>query len=98
MINVVIGEEAINVVSERTFFKVYPNPTRGTFTLELTGLDESEKSLVEIYDMKGDKLSAIELNGERKHQFTLSGKAEGIYLLKIIKGKKCETARIIKQD
>jgi hypothetical protein len=78
-------------------FRVYPNPTTGSFMLELNGSDPDEQCLVEIYDMKGKKISSDEWAGNRKREFSLSGQPAGIYLVRVISGQISGTTRIIRQ-
>ncbi|MCX6303632.1 MAG: choice-of-anchor J domain-containing protein [Bacteroidetes bacterium] len=83
--------------TEQQFYRIYPNPTSGVFMLELNASYASEKCLIEIYDMKGGKMFSTELTGEQKHEFSLSGKPIGIYLVRVISEKNSGTTRIIKQ-
>ena len=98
IVTVITGKEDALSQPEPSFFKVFPNPTNGIFSLEVPGLAGSEKIRVEIYGMKGEKVLSTVLAGERDHQFSLSGSAAGIYLLQVVSEKNSGTARIIKQD
>lgn len=92
------GEPALlTLTTERSFFKVYPNPTTGTFTLELTGETSVERVTADIYGLWGEKILTARLNGERKHEFSLSDRPVGLYLIHVITGDKSETGKIIKQ-
>ncbi len=95
---VIAGEEELPVISEEPSFKVYPNPTGGKFVLELTGVEGTETTRIEIYGMQGDKILSKELTKERKHEFSLSDKPVGIYFIRVISGNKAETAKIIKKQ
>jgi len=79
------------------FFRVYPNPTDGRFVLELDGSDTYENIRAEIYNMTGEKMFSIDLPGEKRHEFSINGKPDGIYLLKVVSGKNAGTIRIIKR-
>jgi hypothetical protein len=89
--------EETPIPSTQSFFRVYPNPTTGAFTLEVNGESESGTTKVEIFSMHGDQVFNSELSGNGKHELTLSGKPIGIYVIRVISGSKTETARIIKQ-
>ena len=90
-------EPSVNPVKENSFFTVYPNPTNGSFTLEILGVDHTAgKLIVEIINMRGDKIFQTNFEGNGKHDMTLSGSPSGIYLIRVISGGKSETARIIK--
>jgi hypothetical protein len=71
------------VISGLQTFRVYPNPTSGTFTLEMTGDTGSKRTTVEIYTMKGEKIFSAVLTEERKHEFSLSGQPVGLYLIRV---------------
>jgi hypothetical protein len=78
-------------------FKVYPNPTSGHFMLELTGELATSDILVEIYGIHGKKVLKKTLRGEQKHDFSLSDKPAGIYIIRVISGNQSATMKIIKQ-
>ena len=78
-------------------YRIYPNPTTGTFMFELIAPEVPGKCLVEIYNMKGEKMLSKELSGERKHEFSLLNKPTGIYLVRVISDGNSGTTRIIKQ-
>ncbi len=98
IVTVITGKEDIPALPESSFFKIYPNPTNELFYLEFAGLDQSEKTEVEIYGIRGEKLSAVELSGKRIFEFTLAGRPAGIYLVHILSGKNSAMARIVKND
>jgi hypothetical protein len=79
------------------FFKVYPNPTTGEFSLELKGLDETAELRVELYGMQGERILSEELKGSRKYDLSLAGKPNGIYFIRVITGNHAGTGKIIKQ-
>ncbi|MCX6269401.1 MAG: M14 family zinc carboxypeptidase [Bacteroidetes bacterium] len=95
---VMTGIEDPSMTNGHSSFKIYPNPTNGIFSMEFTRFNQAEKTRVEIYGMTGNKVFSTEVNGALIQQFSLSGKAAGIYLLQVITGRNSETARIIKQD
>ncbi|MEI7980018.1 MAG: T9SS type A sorting domain-containing protein [Bacteroidota bacterium] len=94
------GEEKdlLSVSESKTgFIKVYPNPTTGNFTLELTGEVREEKVKVDVYGMQGEKVFSSVVNSERNQSFSLSNRQAGIYFIRVITGDKAETLKIIKQ-
>ena len=90
-----IAEATIN--SEQSFFKVYPNPTAGAFTLEFTQENAIGTVKVEVYGMQGEKVLTTSVSGERKYSFSLSGKPVGFYFLRVISDDKAGAVKIIKQ-
>jgi PKD repeat protein len=81
----------------KSFFKVYPNPTNSTFTLELTGNAEPSDVSVEIYGILGEKIVKREMSGVRQQVFDLSGKQHGVYLIRVMNGTEMGMSKIIKQ-
>ena len=92
--------ENLTVTSERSkegpSFKIYPNPTTGNFTLELTGLDEIQPVTVMVYSMQGNKVLSIILEGKKKYDLSLSGKPTGLYFVRVVTEGIAETVKIVK--
>ncbi|MCX6277016.1 MAG: carboxypeptidase regulatory-like domain-containing protein [Bacteroidetes bacterium] len=88
--------EENRIVVEKPNFRIYPNPTNGKFRMELTGMLQTEKILVEIYGMRGEKVLAETLSGEVVHDFSLSDRPTGIYFIKVISGVKILTSKLVK--
>jgi hypothetical protein len=85
-------------VSGQPSFKVYPNPTNGTFTLLFSGeIPESSVIRVEIYGMQGERLMNSHYNGERKHEFSLDGKPAGVYFIRVLGAEVSGSVKVIKQ-
>ncbi len=79
-------------------FNTYPNPTAGKFILELNAGHLSTKRNMEIYSMRGEKVLAIELSGEQKHEISLSDQPAGLYFLRIVTGNHVMTGKVIRQN
>jgi len=79
------------------FFKVYPNPTTGDFTLEMLKVEEASLLLVEIYTMQGSIIMSKELIPASHHQFSLSDRQSGVYIIRVVNNNQIGTSRIIKQ-
>ncbi len=82
---------------DNTFFKIYPNPTPGKFTLELKGDVTSEKVHVEIFGVLGDRILSKDMQVERKQEFSLAEKPTGVYVIHVTSGLNSETEKIIKK-
>ena len=76
--------------------KIYPNPTTGKFTLELTGIGRTEKVRVDVYGMEGNNVLSAEMTG-MKGDFSLSDKPSGVYLVHVITHDGSVTSRMIKR-
>jgi hypothetical protein len=64
------------------FFRVYPNPTSGEFTVELISPDQPGKWSVEVYNLQGIKVHSATMEHVRSARITLEGLSDGIYLVK----------------
>jgi len=80
-----------------SMFTVYPNPTNDKFNLEFVDTTPAEKVTVEVYGIAGEKVLTKLLNGQYKHEFSLSDRPVGVYFVRVISGDKAETVKIIKQ-
>lgn len=89
--------ETIGTHSDMASFKVYPNPTPGLFTLELTGFDLKEKANVTIYGVRGERIQQKEVLGEQLPVFNLQGQLPGIYFIQVLSNKVVGVKPIIKQ-
>jgi hypothetical protein len=93
------GEESLVTPnhSSNRLFSVYPNPTNGDFILELSGDQIDAKVSVEIYSMRGEKIITAELEGERKHEFSLTDRPTGVYFIRVVTGNNTGAGKIIRQ-
>jgi PKD repeat protein len=80
-----------------TFFKVYPNPTTGDFTLEIMEFEASFALTVDIYTIQGHLILSRELPPEQRYTFSLAEKQPGIYIIRVMNNNILGTSRIIKQ-
>jgi hypothetical protein len=80
-----------------TLFKVFPNPTTGSFKLELTGVEETSAISVEIFGMMGERVFQDQLFGSMMYEFDLSNMPKGIYFIRVLKGDEMGIEKVIKQ-
>ncbi|MEI6433813.1 MAG: T9SS type A sorting domain-containing protein [Bacteroidota bacterium] len=83
--------------TETTIFKVYPNPTSGKFTLEFNADFKDVQANVRIYSILGEEVLYENLSGDRKTEFSLSGRSNGVYIIRVMMGDQMGMAKIIKQ-
>ena len=91
------GTEDPTPALESTLFRLWPNPTRSTFTLEQSGTRIYDVLKVEIYNMMGERILTNEIIGQKKHEFLLSSMPVGVYFVRISGGDQVETIKLIKQ-
>lgn len=84
-------------LEKMVFFKVFPNPTRGTFTLELDEVIESSSINVEIYNIVGEKILSLELPEFKQYEFDLTSQQPGVFLIRVLRGDQLGVEKIIRQ-
>ncbi len=84
-------------VSQKPFFKIYPNPSSGTFTLEFpqTGFPQNLSAF--ICDIRGNKILDIRSGGQNKQTISLENQPNGMYFIRVFTEKQSESAKILKQ-
>jgi len=80
-----------------SFFKIYPNPTPGKFTLELNGDVTASQVHVEIFGVLGERILSKDMLIDRKQEFSLVEKPTGVYVVHVTSGLSSETEKIIKR-
>jgi hypothetical protein len=91
-----IMEEPALHATQNSLFRIYPNPTAGTFTIESTG-SENLSGHVEIYGMHGERVLSRQLYPGMKHEFTIADQPAGMYVVRIIGNGVSGTTRIVKR-
>jgi hypothetical protein len=92
------GVVGINNIRNNISIKVFPNPSTGTFTFQLSGVNIP--SSIEVYNMLGEKVQAASLNSSKgETTISLSDCSVGVYLYRIIttKGSLVSTGKLIKE-
>jgi len=92
--------EIPNPVSEKDIL-VYPNPTQGHFTVDITNVTHDNlKGEANLFDANGkllDKKNIHSHSAHKKLNFDLTHKARGTYLLNVSMGDNTFTWKIIKK-
>ncbi len=89
--------QSFEPIQNSGFFKVYPNPTTGDFTLELLKVEEASLLLLEVYTMQGRLITRSELPAQPQHSLSLVGQQPGVFLIRVLKDQEIGTGKIIKQ-
>ncbi|MEI7981719.1 MAG: T9SS type A sorting domain-containing protein, partial [Bacteroidota bacterium] len=95
-IAIMSDKEGIQQTPETTNIKIYPNPTTGSFVLELPGEYNVQDTRVKIYGMRGDLVLSLEQLNDRRQRVDLSRQPAGIYLVQVTDGKLAYRTKIIK--
>ncbi len=96
MVAVKRGVETTPPSDGNTGFKLYPNPTSGSFTLEFTGSEPVENSSAFICDIHGTKILDIPLSGQNKQVISLENQPKGMYFIRILNEKHTTSTKILK--
>lgn|GEM_PF-3457395 len=95
------GEQAGTILpfaqSGDVSFKVYPNPTTGNFTLELSSEPAGSPVKVQCYSLLGSLIMEKEFNTGKRHEFNLTDQMPGLYLLKVTQASGTGMQKIIRQ-
>ena len=76
-------------------FKIYPNPTSGTFTIENLSETTSGNVHVDVLGTLGGKILSADYSDMRKQELSIKGNPAGIYFVKVAAGEKVQTVKII---
>jgi hypothetical protein len=76
--------------------RIYPNPTTGSFTVELKDQSLSGISKIEIYTMNGVRVLARDFNGVHKCELQISEFKTGMYFIHILTGTERSVEKLIK--
>jgi PKD repeat protein len=86
-----------NLTGENIHSSVFPNPSNGTFQLDLNGLNEGTVKL-SVYNTVGQvvyETNATATNGELSKSLNLNNLSSGVYFLKVNSGSASHTKKIV---
>jgi len=81
---------------DKPFFRVYPNPTTGDFTVELMDGFANAPYTIEVYGMRGEVIIRNEQLTGWQHHMTLQEHQSGLYMIRVQRGEEMGVERIIK--
>lgn len=90
-----VKKEEVNEQGSDIFFRIYPNPTTGKLTLELS-VHESPV-VVDIFSALGDKVLNKELHGISRYEIDISSQPRGVYFIRVVRDQETKIERIIRQ-
>ena len=76
--------------------KLFPNPTYGQFSIELTGL-LPEVPLKAVLITENGNIITVKLVSSNRMEFDISNQADGVYLLQLFSKDEMRVWKIIKQ-
>lgn len=71
---------------EKYFVKIFPNPAKNNFTIEIKKFDSSKKNYFQLYDISGKKMIEEKINASTTN-ISLNGIATGNYIVKVFSDK-----------
>ncbi len=83
--------------SEKAFFRVYPNPTTGDFTVEMMSDNADSPYTIKVYGMRGEVIIRNDGLTGWQHHFSLQGQQPGVYMIRFQRGERMGVERIIKR-
>ncbi len=84
--------------TESNLLSVYPNPSAGLFTIDLSNFKFTEAN-INIYDLQGRLISSENINSENEliHTIDLSTLENGVYIMTINSESGIQSVRLIKE-
>ncbi|MEI7983807.1 MAG: T9SS type A sorting domain-containing protein [Bacteroidota bacterium] len=65
-------------------------------TLEITGSDENQKAVIQIFGMMGSLVMKEELTGMAKKEISLENHSNGVYLISVMAGDRLDMKKVVK--
>ncbi|MEI6435057.1 MAG: LamG-like jellyroll fold domain-containing protein [Bacteroidota bacterium] len=93
---VISGANETLFETEKSWFKLYPNPTSGAFTLELSDMENPAQAQVEIFGSHGEKILKTVMCKEKRSTFSIESSPAGIYYIRISARDKSATGKLVK--
>jgi hypothetical protein len=85
------------IIPGKAPLRAYPNPTTGTFTLEISETADQPTLIIEVYSMLGVNLLSAELPAETHYTLDLTGRQPGMYIVRVIRGQEMDFVKVVKQ-
>lgn len=87
------GTEALSSILSAVEFNVYPNPTKGIFTIDLGTTEDGQ---IQVLDYTGRIVLEKAIN-DNSLQLDISEMPSGLYVVRVVSGGKLQTTKIIKE-
>jgi hypothetical protein len=96
IVSVVTGNDEPDFDESNPRFSIYPNPTTGSFFIEVQGITETEKIHINIFGIHGERIVSRDNLGKGKHEFSAAHLPAGMYLIRIIDGENVRLFKLLK--
>ncbi len=88
----------VKTQTAKAFFRVYPNPTTGDFTVEMIDHDMMGQPIsIEILGMRGELVKQINEVSNFQHSLSLRDQQPGLYMIRVQCGNVFGIERIVKK-
>jgi len=87
--------QSIELTSESLDISLYPNPTGGSFTVQVPSTKSTQPQLVEVYNLAGVLVYKKRVLAGEQVLINLRNHAKGLYLVKYFSGKQGITKRVL---
>jgi hypothetical protein len=97
--NPIVVDEVANGFSEQPSalpMRIYPNPTSGSCTIEMTGESRNIPLHVEVFFMNGTLVQSFDMFGGQGQTLSLGEQPRGIYLIRVSSGNFSEVRKIVR--
>jgi hypothetical protein len=83
-------------VETANLISIYPNPTSGKLTIDLSASTASSAALFEIFNILCERVVRAEIPGMKKCLIDLSDRPPGLYFIRITKGDETRVVKVIR--
>ncbi len=87
-----VGEDGLTY----DFYRLYPNPTSGSFVVEMIGEGEEAVVTATITNLLGSEILKRSMPYMPRYEFDLSDRQPGIYLVRITRGTQTAITKVIR--
>jgi plastocyanin len=93
---IVQNQAGIKENSLKANISIYPNPSKGEFQLDISGLSNTQNYDLSVYDLKGEKVyTKYGLKTQDSYPIDLSDLAKNIYIVKINNGDQVIYTKVV---
>jgi PKD repeat protein len=96
---VVVGGGLSRGTTAALAFDVYPNPTKGIFTVRLTGINAADAVVIRVYDMVGKEIYSerpvASIATQLTHEVMLPNVSRGVYHVEVQAGERRAAVKLV---